>query len=326
MFSYLSLLKLSFSYERKAIEEWINTARDNGLPITSPKTAQTLDHCYLTTNIAIKNLIDEYRCGLGIPAAAVEDTVGPDTTPSRNSPAKKQQRVLSPSQAPPISDFANNTTSEVERVGIMIDQQLAEIQSMIWKLPSVGKAVSPVLATTSSTPSPSAIIPSKPIAVVTPRKMATKETTKENTNDAWTTVVQSKKTASVPVAAVVVTNGPGPKPSTSKKGSTSAAAVAKAAKEEAAAILAGQITKAFLCPSSRVRYVIGTKGVILKRLMSQSGATITTIATDIVPPGKNGNDSSEVAQIFTIKGSKAEVEKAEDLIASVSANGAKAIA
>ena len=105
-----------------------------------------------------------------------------------------------------------------------------------------------------------------------------------------------------------------------------AAAVAKAAKEEAAAVLAGQITTTFLCPSSRVRYVIGTKGVILKRLMTQSGATITTIATDIVPPGKNGNDSSETAQVFIIKGSKDEVEKAEDLLASVSLNGAKAIA
>ena len=60
--------------------------------------------------------------------------------------------------------------------------------------------------------------------------------------------------------------------------------------------------------------------------MSQTGATITTIATDTVPAGKNGNDSSEIAQDFIIKGSKEEVEKAEDLIASVSANGAKAIA
>ena len=258
-----------------------------------------------------------------------------DPDPSRNSPAKKQQRVASPQQAhthtappppPPPPLCGDNTTSVIERANInamMIDQQLAEIQSIL-----AGKAISPTVAASSTpSPSPSAITSAKPIAVVTPRKTVTKETPKENTNDAWTTVVQSKKNTSVPIAAVAaVTNGPGPKPSTSKKGSTSAAAVAKAAKEEAAAILAGKITKSFLCPASRVRYVIGTKGVILKRLMTQSGATITTITTDVVPPGKDGNDSSEPAQIFTIKGTKEEVEKAEDLIASVSANGAKAIA
>ena len=229
-FPYISLLPIIPSYERKAIEEWITRARENGLPITSPTTTIALDHCYLTTNIAIKNLIDEYRCGLGIPPV-VEELSGPDTTPSRNSPAKKQQRVASPAQqVPPL--FVDNSTSEVERVEIMIDQQLAEIQSMIWKLPSASKTVSPVLATSppptaSPSPSPSAvIIPPKPsiaVAVVTPKKTTTKESTKENTNDAWTTVVQSKKTTTAPIPIVVptVTNGPGPKPSTSKKGSTS---------------------------------------------------------------------------------------------------------
>ena len=231
-FPYVSLLPIIPSYERKAIEEWITRARENGLPITSPTTTIALDHCYLTTNIAIKNLIDEYRCGLGIPPV-VEELSGPDTTPSRNSPAKKQQRVASPAQqVPPL--FVDNSTSEVERVEIMIDQQLAEIQSMIWKLPSASKTVSPVLATSppptaspSPSPSPSAvIIPPKPsiaVAVVTPKKTTTKESTKENTNDAWTTVAQSKKTTTAPIPIVVptATSGPGPKPSTSKKGSTS---------------------------------------------------------------------------------------------------------
>jgi hypothetical protein len=225
-----------------------------------------------------------------------------------NSPAKKQQRVASPiPESTPPATAARDTPEERERKALqdLIDKQLAEIQTMIWKLPTT-KPASPARETTPAV----AVAP----AVVTPTQTPSTPTsppTKESNTNAWTTVVQSKKpTAVIPPPSVE-------KPSRSSLKKAASAALAE--KKEPG------VTRAFLCPSSRVRYVIGTKGVILKRLMSQSGATITTLTSDVVAAGKTGNESTENAQVFHIKGSKEAVSRAEELIASVIADGAKAL-
>jgi len=398
-------LQDGYSYERTAIEAWINTARQQSLPPTSPRTNEPLDHCYLTPNKNLKILIDEYRLknGWGL----------------SHSPAKKQQRVSSPtvdelqhgaevmSISPPrpsassaaafgtaaadpaMAALIAASAEEQERRALqqMIDQQLAEIQSMIWKLPAAPAAAAtskpatpprPAAAASVSAPhSPvtttatSAISATSPVAAAAgtgaplPAVVSPVAAEKTKTPSSWTTIVQSTKKPPAPAPAPAAVPAPspvsvpaashaaadkaekpdraekglktergksdkrdrsdrserpsGPKPERSERSKKSAAAAVAAA-------TSGGVSKAYMCPASRVRYVIGTKGVILKRLMSQSGATITTATSDVVPAGKSGNDSTEQCQIFQIKGTKEAVAKAEDLIASVIADGAKALA
>jgi len=364
----------------------------------------------LTPNKNLKILIDEYRLKHGW---GLSDT--------SHSPAKKQQRVSSPtvdelqhgtevmSISPPrpsassaaafgtaaadpaMAALIAASAEEQERRALqqMIDQQLAEIQSMIWKLPAApaaaasSKPATPprpaaaaAAASVSAPHSPvtttatSAVSATSPVAAAAgtgaplPAVVSPVAAEKTKTPSSWTTIVQSTKKPPAPAPAPAAVPAPspvsvpaaahaaadkaekpdraekglktergksdkrdrsdrserpsGPKPERSERSKKSAAAAVAAA-------TSGGVSKAYLCPASRVRYVIGTKGVILKRLMSQSGATITTATSDVVPAGKSGNDSTEQCQIFQIKGTKEAVAKAEDLIASVIADGAKAL-
>lgn len=218
------------------------------------------------------------------------------------------------------------TEEEKERRALqdLIDMQLKEIRTMT-SSPGNGAPSAPAPVGAGATP------PKAP--QTKPEKAETKHVEgsaqKENQHT-WTAIASRNNTAPPPTASKPSAASAAPKPAavnTSAAAKPASSTPVKAASTPTVHSYGPPTSKNLLCPSSRVRYVVGTKGSILKKIMTKSGATVTTSMekANVIAAHSGENKTDEAVQIFAIKGSKDAVSRAEGFIRLIIAEGSSAI-